>query len=613
MTFFKALGPERIAYVERSYRQARRADEFFERDGWRIERWCPHRQADLTRFGEISDGVLTCSLHHWQFELETGRCLTSDDRHLRCERVRRLIRRRLTARATVREAAAVSRVAFNHVGQCVADLERSKRFYGELLGFTLDREIQPTDDLSAQLLGLTPPLGMTAAYLVRDGLVLELLHYAAAGQTQPFRPRALNEPGLTHLSVSVEDVDGDPRPGARARRRGARRHEHRVRRSSCATPTASCSSSCRSPTETAWTPGSPRSVVAGGLERARASSGLRAASMRSRPIGGRSICEWKCVSAVTRTGSGSSRFRLGFRFRLEHRLPARLGCRRGNGDRCGAGLESAPRRSSRRQPCGGVNVRACRSQSSPAARVAVAWRVEPYRLHAGIEREGRGRHRTAAGTRTLSSHGDEGTACMCAHRANLARSPRDGPAMQRDWIVRVPASSANFGPAFDAVAIALDRHLEVTDRGAPAPETHPAVRAFRQSGGEGPLSVRASFPGGRGLGYSGAARVAGLLAAVAQRGNDRASRRDEVLRDASELEGHADNAAASVYGGIVAVAAGHVVRIPLARVPAVVVWIPDRETPTVSARRLLPEQVPFDDAVFNVGAHRAAGRRARGR
>ncbi len=193
---------------------------------------------------------------------------------------------------------------------------------------------------------------------------------------------------------------------------------------------------------------------------------------------------------------------------------------------------------------------------------------------------------------------------MCAHRANLAASQRDEPAVQRDWIVRVPASSANLGPAFDAVAIALDRHLEVTDRGAAAPETHPAVRAFRQSGGEGPLSVRASFPGGRGLGYSGAARVAGLLAAVVQRGNDPQRARRNVLRDASELEGHADNAAASVYGGIVAVAAGHVVRIPLARVPAVVVWIPDRETPTVSARRLLPEHVPFDDAVFNV-AHTA--------
>jgi UDP-MurNAc hydroxylase len=88
MTFFKALSPERIAFVERCHRAARRrTDEFFERDGWRIERWCPHRQADLSRFGEIEDGVLTCSLHHWRFDLETGRCLTSDDRHLRCERV----------------------------------------------------------------------------------------------------------------------------------------------------------------------------------------------------------------------------------------------------------------------------------------------------------------------------------------------------------------------------------------------------------------------------------------------------------------------------------------------------------------------------------------------
>jgi catechol 2,3-dioxygenase-like lactoylglutathione lyase family enzyme len=96
--------------------------------------------------------------------------------------------------------------AFNHVGQCVTDLDRSKRFYCDLLGFTLEREIQPPDAGSAQLMSLTPPLEMTAAYLVRDGLVLELLHYGADGQTQPFRARTLNEPGLTHLSLSV-DID----------------------------------------------------------------------------------------------------------------------------------------------------------------------------------------------------------------------------------------------------------------------------------------------------------------------------------------------------------------------------------------------------------------------
>ena len=99
-------------------------------------------------------------------------------------------------------------MAFNHIGQCVADLERSKRFYCELLDFTPDREIKPTDDLSAKLMSLTPPLDMTASYLVRDGLVLELLHYAAPVQTQPYEPRAMNQPGLTHISLSVEDLDG---------------------------------------------------------------------------------------------------------------------------------------------------------------------------------------------------------------------------------------------------------------------------------------------------------------------------------------------------------------------------------------------------------------------
>ena len=88
LTFFKALAPDRMAYVEACLGAVRKqGDEFFERDGWRVERWCPHRQADLMRFGEICDGVLTCSLHHWRFDLESGRCLTSDDRHLRSVRV----------------------------------------------------------------------------------------------------------------------------------------------------------------------------------------------------------------------------------------------------------------------------------------------------------------------------------------------------------------------------------------------------------------------------------------------------------------------------------------------------------------------------------------------
>ena len=96
--------------------------------------------------------------------------------------------------------------AFNHLGQCVVDLDRARRFYVEALGFELEREIQPPDDSSAKLLGLTAPIGMTACYLTRDGLVLELLHFAAEGAVAPYRERAMNEPGLTHISVSVDDI-----------------------------------------------------------------------------------------------------------------------------------------------------------------------------------------------------------------------------------------------------------------------------------------------------------------------------------------------------------------------------------------------------------------------
>jgi lactoylglutathione lyase len=95
---------------------------------------------------------------------------------------------------------------YNHTGQVVTDLERSKRFYQEVLGFELWYEIQPPDEATAKLSCLTPPLGVTASYLVLDGFVLELLHYSAPGATASFRPRPMNEPGLTHLSVSVEDV-----------------------------------------------------------------------------------------------------------------------------------------------------------------------------------------------------------------------------------------------------------------------------------------------------------------------------------------------------------------------------------------------------------------------
>ena len=96
---------------------------------------------------------------------------------------------------------------FNHVGLCVADLASSRRFYEELLGFEFWREINPPDDATGKLLQLPEPLGMTACYLRRDGFVLELLHFSGkASEALPPRERPMNEPGLTHISVSC-DVD----------------------------------------------------------------------------------------------------------------------------------------------------------------------------------------------------------------------------------------------------------------------------------------------------------------------------------------------------------------------------------------------------------------------
>ena len=97
---------------------------------------------------------------------------------------------------------------YNHTGQVVSDLERAKRFYQEVFGFKFWYEITPPDGPTATLSGLTPPLGTTASYLTLDGFVLELMHYAATGATAPFRARTMNEPGLTHLSISVDDVRG---------------------------------------------------------------------------------------------------------------------------------------------------------------------------------------------------------------------------------------------------------------------------------------------------------------------------------------------------------------------------------------------------------------------
>jgi UDP-MurNAc hydroxylase len=83
--FFKTLTEERVQYAEGYYAEQSHEEQLFECEGYLVQRRCPHLKADLTRFGSVEDGVLTCALHGWQFELETGRCLTSDDRRLYTE------------------------------------------------------------------------------------------------------------------------------------------------------------------------------------------------------------------------------------------------------------------------------------------------------------------------------------------------------------------------------------------------------------------------------------------------------------------------------------------------------------------------------------------------
>jgi catechol 2,3-dioxygenase-like lactoylglutathione lyase family enzyme len=98
-------------------------------------------------------------------------------------------------------------VVFNHVGLCVTDLERSKQFYENVLDFRYWWELDAPDEGTSVLLQIPEPVDLHAVYLVRDGLVLELLHYRSAS-VRSSRQRVMAETGLTHLSFAVEDIPG---------------------------------------------------------------------------------------------------------------------------------------------------------------------------------------------------------------------------------------------------------------------------------------------------------------------------------------------------------------------------------------------------------------------
>jgi homoserine kinase len=195
--------------------------------------------------------------------------------------------------------------------------------------------------------------------------------------------------------------------------------------------------------------------------------------------------------------------------------------------------------------------------------------------------------------------------------------------------VRVPATSANLGPGFDALGLALTMYdvvearavgtglsIDVWGEGegtASAGESHLVVRAMRESfgimGGQPPgIGLRCDnrIPHGRGLGSSAAAIVAGILAARAL-ADDGAARLpdDAVLGLATEMEGHPDNVAACLGGGLTIAwtTPGGPRMTRLSPQPGVVpvALVAPEPLATEAARRVLPESVPHADAAANAG------------
>jgi homoserine kinase len=176
---------------------------------------------------------------------------------------------------------------------------------------------------------------------------------------------------------------------------------------------------------------------------------------------------------------------------------------------------------------------------------------------------------------------------------------------------RAPASSANLGPGFDTLAVALDCYVSVEIEPAPSLSVHSegegsglfddashlAARVAAEVLGHDrvAVTVRSQIPLARGLGSSAALAAAAAAAAGA----------DEPFAVAAAYDGHSENAAASVFGGLVAATTveGRPVHVPLPLDGdlAFVAIVPDRDLATPEARQVLPETITRADAVFNLG------------
>jgi homoserine kinase len=201
--------------------------------------------------------------------------------------------------------------------------------------------------------------------------------------------------------------------------------------------------------------------------------------------------------------------------------------------------------------------------------------------------------------------------------------------MSREVLVRVPASAANLGPGFDTLGLALGLYdeieastaddglvVEVSGEGegtVPLTADHLVIRSLRATceafGSELPglrVRCRNAIPHGRGLGSSAAAAVGGAVVASALLGRDIEAERETLLQVAARMDGHADNAAASLLGGFVVAwkyRESDSDRFGVARLEPFaglrpVALVPQERSATAVTRRLLPEQVSLADAAF---------------
>jgi len=168
--------------------------------------------------------------------------------------------------------------------------------------------------------------------------------------------------------------------------------------------------------------------------------------------------------------------------------------------------------------------------------------------------------------------------------------------------VRAPATTANLGPGFDCAGAArrLSKELELSGDGGETDSGHLAVRAFaRLASPEGfGFSFTERIPRARGLGSSAATIALGLVAGAVAVG--RATDSEELLALGLDLEGHPDNLAAALAGGVCLTWEGHVVRIADDAPGVPIAIVPREQVETKAARAALPETIAHRDAAFTV-------------